>query len=486
MPLSPLLHLSATELARRIRHRQLTSRQVVDAHIERAMQVGPSINAIVAERYESARQEADAADRRTVRSEPEELPPFHGVPCTIKECFELEGMPQTAGLLARRGVCSAGDATTVARLRAAGAIPLGVTNTSELCMWMETDNPVYGRTRNPYDTRRIVGGSSGGEGAIVGSGASPFGLGSDVGGSIRMPAFFNGVFGHKPSGGAVPSSGQHPPAHGRVWRYLTTGPLCRRAEDLMPLMHVLAGPDGIDPGTEAMTWPATDTLRIRDLTVYTVESNGLRSVDSQLLGAQRRAARALESAGARIVPTRLPDLRRSLFIWSAGLQENDNGPSFGEMLGQGQAIPVWKELGRWLTRRSQHTLPALGLALFETLPMFSGPDPRALEWAESLRATLRDLLEPGAVLLYPSFTRPAPFHRAPWLTPIDFTYTAIFNVMELPVTQVPLGLTARGVPTGVQVAGAWGQDHRTIAVAEFLERALGGWVPPQGASRWAV
>ena len=243
--MEPLLLASAQQLARQIRQREVTSEQVVGAHIAYLRRVNPRLNAIVHDRYEAALREARLADQRT--AEGGELPPLHGVPCTIKECFAFEGMPHTSGLMARRGRVATADAPAVARLRAAGAIPLGVTNLSELCMWMESNNRVYGRCHNPYDLGRTAGGSSGGEGAVVGAGGSPFGLGSDVGGSIRMPAFFNGVFGHKPSPGLVPSSGQHPPAYGRIWRYAVTGPICRRAEDIYPLMRVLSGPHDSDP-----------------------------------------------------------------------------------------------------------------------------------------------------------------------------------------------------------------------------------------------
>ena len=217
----------------------MTSRAVVEAHIARIEAVNPTINAVVAKRYDDARAEADAADARmAAAARPDEALRcrYLGVPCTIKECFALTGMPQSSGLVARKGVVASDDATTVARMRAAGAIPLGVTNVSELCMWYESNNRVYGRTNNPYDPSRIVGGSSGGEGAIIGAGGSPFGLGSDVGGSIRMPAFFNGVFGHKPTGGLVPGSGQYPEAHGEGARIVATGPLARRAADLWPLV----------------------------------------------------------------------------------------------------------------------------------------------------------------------------------------------------------------------------------------------------------
>jgi fatty acid amide hydrolase 2 len=169
-PASGLLELSATEIARRIRARSLSSREAVEAHIARIEAVNPVINAVVAERFDAARAEADAADRALVTADPDALPPFHGVPCTIKETFELAGMPNSGGLLSRKGRLAETDAVTVRRFRQAGAIPLGVTNVSELAMWMESVNRVYGRSNNPYDPSRLVGGSSGGEAAIIGAG----------------------------------------------------------------------------------------------------------------------------------------------------------------------------------------------------------------------------------------------------------------------------------------------------------------------------
>jgi len=224
-----LLTLSATELARRIRTGKNTSREVVGAHVEQVGRVNGVVNAMVEDRFADALREADEADEMVRSRLPGTLPPFHGVPCTVKESFALRGMPNSSGLVARRHVRASRDATAVGRLRAAGAIPMGVTNVSELCMWMETSNKVYGRTRNPYDPSRIVGGSSGGEGALIGAGASPFGRAADVGGSIRMPAFFNGVFGHKPTGGLIPNTGQFPCGANEAGRYLTTGPIARRA-----------------------------------------------------------------------------------------------------------------------------------------------------------------------------------------------------------------------------------------------------------------
>ncbi|MEK6606850.1 MAG: amidase family protein, partial [Myxococcota bacterium] len=307
------------------------------------------------DRFAQARDEARAADARVQAAPAEDLPPLHGVPCTIKECFALTGMPNSSGLVARRGVIAQSDATTVARLRRAGAIPLGVTNVSELCMWMETHNRVYGRTRNPYDPSRIVGGSSGGEGAIVGAGGSPFGLGSDIGGSIRMPAFFCGVFGHKPTGGLVPGTGQYPLADEGARRYLTTGPLARRAEDLMPLLRILAGPDGEDGGCTPMPLGDPADVPIEGLRVLSVADDGLGRVSADLREAQERAARALEARGAIVERARIRELRWSLGIWSSMLGTASDTP-FSQLLGNGTPVRVGYELARFVARRSPHTL----------------------------------------------------------------------------------------------------------------------------------
>src|SRR3954451_9405936 len=178
------------------------------------------------------------------------------------------GMPNCAGLVSRRDWRSTENAPTVQRLLDAGLIVLGVTNTPELCLWIETENRTYGRTNNAYDPLRAAGGSSGGEGAAVGSGGSPIGLGADIGGSIRLPAFFNGVFGHKPSPGLVTNEGQYPVAEGEALRLLSTGPLCRRAEDLMPVLRILAGPDGDGLGDPA-------DVGVEGLEVVVVEGDGV-------------------------------------------------------------------------------------------------------------------------------------------------------------------------------------------------------------------
>ncbi len=472
----PLLLESATGLAAKIRAREASSREVVAVHIERIRAVNPVINALVRDRFDAALAEADAADR-AVAAGGSDLGPLHGVPCTIKECFRLAGMPNSAGLVARKDVVADGDATAVARLRAAGAIPLGVTNLSELCMWMETNNRVYGRTNNPYDPTRIVGGSSGGEGAVVGAGGSPFGLGSDIGGSIRMPAFFNGVFGHKPSGGLVPGSGQFPLAHGPALRYLTTGPLARRAEDLPLLLRVLAGPDGEDSACEPLALGDPAAVDLAALQVLDVQWDGRNRVSDDLAEGQRRAAAHLASRGARVERVVLEGAERTFEIWSA-MMGAAGGPSFAEHLGAGTRARGLRLLPGWMIRRTPHTLPAILLALLESAAARLPGRDRALAEGRALKLRLEELAGPRTVILYPSYPRPAPRHYAPLFRPFEFAYTAIFNVMEMPSTQVPLGLNSEGLPLGVQVAARRGGDAATLAVALELERAFGGWTPP--------
>jgi fatty acid amide hydrolase 2 len=466
-----MLTVSARELAGRIRARSVSARDVVETSIAQIERANPRLNALVANRFAAARAEADAADVRIRRGEPD-LPPLLGVPCTVKETFALIGMPNTAGLVSRVGRPATEDAVTVARVRAAGAIPLGVTNVSELAMWFESDNRVYGRTNNPYDISRIVGGSSGGEGAAVAAAFAPFGIGSDIGGSIRMPAFFNGVFGHKPSAGLVPNDGQFPVDNDpRMLRYQCTGPITRRAEDLLPLLRILAGPDAVIGDA--------DTVDLADLDVVTVEGNGARAVSPELVAAQRRAVASLRALGARVRPASLPALKRSFDIWGAMLSAAREVP-FRTLLAGGGEFSTAREVGRLLRGRSPHTLPALGLAVVERWPdLLPGRGRRFVAMGDALREELATLVGDG-VLFYPSFPTVAPRHNHPLQTPFAFAYTAILNVAELPATQVPLGLDPAGLPLGVQVAAGAGNDHLAIAVARHLEDAFGGWVPPPG------
>ncbi|MCB1189066.1 MAG: amidase [Leptospiraceae bacterium] len=474
-----LLTLSGTELAKMIRHRMVTSREVVKAHIEHIKKVNPLLNAVVKDRFTEALKEANLADSK-IRDYPiEALPPFYGVPCTIKEHFALKGMPNTSGLVHRKNNISITNATVVERLLSAGAIPLGVTNVSELGMWMESNNEVYGRTNNPYDRKRTAGGSSGGEGSIIASGGSPFGLGSDIGGSIRVPSFFNGIFGHKPTGGLVPNTGHYPTTEGKAIRFLTSGPMAKHAEDLWTILKIIAGDDGKDKGILNYTLRDPKEVRLKDLTVLNVTDNGLIPVSDELRFIQQKAIAALSHAGAKISNVQLADLKDSFFIWASMLSEA-GGRSFKNMMGDGTDINVGLELTKWMLGFSNHTLPGILLSFVEDVPkLLPNITKEFVQKGENLKKEMKEIIGEHGVMLYPSYPEVAPPHNKPLANLYHWMYTAIFNVMENPVTQVPLGLNQLGLPLGIQVVGSHGNDHITIAVAMELEKAFGGWTPPK-------
>lgn len=476
--MNPLLKLGALELARNIKKGNVSPLEVVDAHIDRIEEVNPKINAVVAERFERAREEAVEAAETLARGD--DVGPLHGVPCSIKETYALSGMPQTAGSALRKGHISFEDATAVRRVRKAGAIPLGVTNVPEMAMWMETYNKVYGRTKNPYDLSRHPGGSSGGEAAIIGAGGAPFGLGSDIGGSIRMPAFFCGIYGHKPTGGLVPMTGHYPRGKGRVERYSVGGPMCRRAKDLMPLLRLIAGPDGKDFDTEHMEIGDPKAIKWKDRRVFYLPSLDARlsvgpNLDQQV--ALKRAALVFENKGAIVEEWRSDKFRDAVLIWGAMLEEGSTGPSFSEMLGQGEAPDFALELLLSAFGMSKFSFPALVFGAAEKF-MKSTDDDKYIAMGRELRREIDALLGDDAILLVPTHPRPAPKHNHPWMRPFDFIYTGIFNVLEVPATACPMGLGEERLPTGVQVVGPVGGDHLTISAALTLEKENGGWAPP--------
>jgi fatty acid amide hydrolase 2 len=447
----------------------------VEAHIDVLQRTAEQINAVVMDRFDQARWEAAEVDRLVAEGRAPAVP-LLGVPFTVKESVQLEGMPFAAGVLSRRDLRAPRTAPAVQRVIDAGAIPLGVTNTSELTLSIESDNPLYGRTNNPYDVRRTAGGSSGGEGAAVGVGGSPFGVASDIAGSIRIPALFCGVFGHKPSSGLVPNTALWPPSQGESGRMLSTGPITRRAEDLMPILRIMAGPDGEDPTARAMALGDPATISLEGLQVTVVEESSWLSMARELRDAREQAVGALLGAGARVRRVKLPTWRRAVVPYLATLQEV-GGPgarSTGELLVEsGEPEPTFKTLfgrGHRLTTRI-----ALGA---ELLNGRDGPSKRALEAGRRLTEELVEAIDDG-VLLHPAHPRPAPRHGRTVARPWLMTPASVFNMAGVPVTEVPLGFEDRGLPVGVQVAAAHGADHVSIAVALHLEQVFGGWVPPQ-------
>ncbi|VDP27605.1 unnamed protein product [Soboliphyme baturini] len=240
-----VLQLSAKKLAISIRRRHLTSTGLVETYIRRINQVNPEIHAVVAENFENALLEADRVDQiiASGNAPSETEAPFLGVPFTVKDCVFVRGLPCTAGIYLRKGMVCDEDAEIVRKMKAAGAILLAVTNVSECGMWWESVNGLFPRTNNPYDFRRTAGGSSGGEAALIAAGGSVIGIGSDIGGSIRIPAYFCGIFGHKPTSGTVSSVGFYPLCFGYQKIMHTPGPLCRFAEDLIPMLLVMSSDD---------------------------------------------------------------------------------------------------------------------------------------------------------------------------------------------------------------------------------------------------
>jgi len=210
-----------------------------------------------------------------------------------------------------------------------------------------------------------------------------------------------------------------------------------------------------------------------------VRGNGFVETSRDLQEAQAMVARHLARRGAKVITTEIPGLEKSLDIWSSMMAAFDDGPSFSELLAYGKPFNVFEQLALWALRRSPHTLPALGLALAEKLVKSSPARmQRFIDEGLALKKEIVSRLGPKGIMLYPSYASPAPRHYEPLFPPTRWVYTAILNVLELPVTQVPLGLNARGLPVGVQVAAVHGNDHLTIAVAMELERTFGGWHPP--------
>ena len=288
--------------------------EVVTAVLERIDAVNPRINAVV-RRVDGVLDAARRADEQLARGQA--AGPLHGLPFTIKDSFDTAGTVTTAGTIGWRERVPATDATVVARLRAAGAILVGKTNTPEFTWSDETDNDVYGRTSNPYDVARTPGGSSGGSAAIVAAGASPFDVGSDTGDSIRQPAHVCGVAGIKPTTGRVPRTGHSPDFRGLFQAFTQLGPIARYVQDLGLILPIIAGPDGIDPFVYPVALGDPSTVRISGLRVALFTDNGVRTPTPSSVDAVRAAASALEAEGARVEERRPPRMDEVADAWQS-------------------------------------------------------------------------------------------------------------------------------------------------------------------------
>ncbi|KAL1416352.1 hypothetical protein MTO96_028075 [Rhipicephalus appendiculatus] len=470
----PLLLKPASELARLIASGKVSSEAVVGAFCARIGAIEPQLCAVVDERMSEALDEArrvdklvrDSVAQRGTKGSEALLAskPLLGVPFTAKDLLAVKGLALDAGLCSRRGALAEYDSDAVAALRAAGAIPLAVTNVSEMAMWWESNNRLYGRTRNPYDLRRTSGGSSGGEGSLVSAAGSALGLGTDIGGSIRIPAFFNGLFGHKASPGLMGLGGP----------------------DLAPTLVALVGSQQARHRLRLH-----ETVNLSSIHVhYLVEIDRcftLSAVHPDVKAAVTDVASHLrDSVGLRVSPVRLPSLRLAFEMWAAMMASGD-APSFRQALREcGSPMSPGFELLRWMVGQSEHTINAITLALAEGIGPVAKKDTakaRSLcSRVERLRLDLESLLGSDGVLLLPTHPEPAPYHGVPTLRAFNFAYAGVFNVLGLPATACPVGLGARSrLPVGVQLVAARDNDRLTLALALEIEKAFGGWRDPATA-----
>ncbi|XP_065089727.1 fatty-acid amide hydrolase 2-B [Ochlerotatus camptorhynchus] len=480
-----ILMESASSLAQKIRTRKLTSVEVTEAFIERCKEINPLLNCVVDQCYKAALSDAQKADK-LIASETlteEQLAtekPFLGVPISTKDCIRVKDLLHTAGIWKRRSIRGEKDARAMELMRKAGAIPFALTNVSECCMWWESTNTIHGRSRNPYDTNRIVGGSSGGEGAIQAAAGSPFGLGSDIGGSIRMPAFFNGIFGHKPSRHVVSNDGQYPEAIcDEQDMFLGIGPMCRYATDLKPILRIIADEN-------AKKLRLDETVDLKQVRFFFQQNDGggllVSPVDLDIRDAMEKVmAHFRSTVKADVRKVYLDKMRLSAPIWF-GNMKNKEEISFDSQLDnlEGKINP-YVELLKWIVGQSNHTFVGIMTAITERKGIQYGTEKYhyMVKQRNELLQEMNSMLGDNGVFIYPTHPTAAPYHNEPLVRALNFSYTGIINVLGLPATAVPLGLGREGLPIGLQVVANVNQDRLCLAVACELERAFGGWVAPE-------
>ncbi len=466
--LPPILAASARELAHRIRSGAITSEAVVEAHLARIADVNPAINAVVCQRAEQALADARAADR--ARADGSRTGPLHGVPITVKDSFDTTGLRSTGGTLGRRAFLPAADATVVARLKAAGAILLGKTNTPELTLAYEADNLVYGRTRNPYDLARGTGGSSGGAAAIVAVCGSPLDLGSDTAGSIRFPAHCCGVAGLKPTAGRVPRTG-HIIGPGGLQQWLTTvGPIARHVEDLELALGVIAGPDGIDPHIAPVPLRPSADVELRGLRAAMFIDTPLARATQGVRDGMLRAVSVLAAAGVEVEEATPPDVEQPFEF-------------FPRLFGADAAAGLEGYLAALGTTELSPQVQG-ALALMRPYAMSSAALNDLMLAIDAWRTRALAFAERFDLIICPAAAAEAPLPVADWLDPAVswnaavFPYLVPFNFTGAPSAVVRVGTAGTGLPIGVQcVAQPWREDV-ALRAAKHLESELGGWRPP--------
>jgi fatty acid amide hydrolase len=500
--------MSAREIVRRIGARDLSSTAVVEHFIARLKAVDAKLNAVTADLFDSARQTAASVDQALARGQ--KLGPLAGLPVTIKECFDLAGTASTFGLSSRQYIIESTDDPHVAALRAAGAIPIAKTNVPQLMIFTETDNPLYGRTNNPWDLERSCGGSSGGGGAVVAAGASPLGLGNDIGGSLRIPAAFCGIASIKPTAGRVPDHCSHGLPVGQRGITAQAGPMAKHVEDLTMMLGVLdrARDPRIDPGPELGDSTVVDVGRLR---FATFADDGEFAVAPAARRAVGEAARFLAAAGAKSVAWEYSSLHRVNDLFFACLSA-DRAQSLKRLL-RGNAVdkrirPLLRMAGMpwWLRSILGVGLDAVGhRRAAMTLRRFaSGSADQYWQTVEAIEDFRRDLLQslekadggPIDVLLCPAYALPAIRHGATEFMPVLGVYSTLANVTGFPAGIVPITrvrpgeesdrpasrdpidraardseMGSRGLPIAVQVIARPWLDHVALAAMAAIEAA---------------
>jgi amidase len=456
---------SASELAVAIRSKKLSSKAIVEAHLERIAKVNPKLNAIVQLTADAARKEADEADAALARGDIKG--PLHGVPVTIKDTLETNGVICTGGTTGRAHYIPKADATAVARLCAAGAIILGKTNVPELAGAIETDNLVYGRTNNPYDLTRTPGGSSGGEAAIISACGSPLGLGTDAGGSIRIPAHFCGLAAIKPTSGRVPRTGQFPMPLGARNAVFHVSLIARHVEDLALALPIIAGPDFRDHSIVGMPLLDPKAVTLNGLKLAYFDDDGVATPTKEISATVRDSAKALMEAGVKVDEIRPPDAEKAGTVYY-DMSRGDGGAgtrAFLKSIGSDQISPLFeKALTYSVAPAMANTTDAL--AAFVRWDLF--------------RNSMLRFMENYDAILSPV----APFPALPHGTSFDennrkgYGYAQAYNLTGWPTATVRIGTSPEGLPLNVQVAARPWREDVALALVQHLERTFGGWKMP--------
>ena len=462
--MSGLTTRPAVELLKLVRDGKISPLELADEHIRAIEQLNPKLKALVD--FEPERVRAQA---RMVKAGSGTMA---GLPVTVKSSISAAGYKCELGSELYRGNIPTEDATTVARMRAAGAVILGTTNCPELLMAYETDNVLYGRTANPWNLDYSAGGSSGGEAAAIAAGMSAGGLGSDSGGSVRQPAHAVGICALKPTPGRVPGTGHIPGCVGPFTTLGAIGPMARTMDDVAMLFSVLGGQEPTDPAGVPLSLRKHSLEELRQVPIGFFEDDGIVPVTPESREAIQQAAKTLREAGFRVEPFRPKTLEAARKLWWMFFVRC--GAIFDEAIIQGRhdkLSPVFKEF----------------LEIANQEPAFTGQE-LLFAWAESdvIRSKMLSEMQRYPVWLCPTCSVPAFRHgERSWM--IDgrevkyldaMRYTQWFNTLGAPAAVVPVGKSPEGLPIGVQVAGRPYEDEIVMGIAAVLDRAFGYRVPP--------